>query len=382
MALVSTVACTTAMGHIAGANRHEASPFPPRLDAYLTDDHPVRFIEAFVDALDLEARGFRHAVAAATGRPRDHPGARLQLSIDGYLDRLRSSRRLEQETQRHVALRGLLKKLRPDHHTIAHCRRDHFEALRDVCRALTLLCTQRALFGGELVAIDGSKLSAVNAKGRHVPNATREQVSAPIDARVAGDLKALEAADAQDEAGPPGGARAAARQPTIEALRGRRRRDADLQAAWERSGQAQLSLTAPDRGALQGGTGGGTAVCDNVQTAVEATHKRIVACAVTTDPTDRDWLRPVAAEATAVLGGPCDAGADGGSDHGPDVQPGRQAGMTPYLARPSTSATQQRGLFRQADFTDAAATDTSRCPAGERLRCRCDTVARGRHMRY
>jgi transposase len=75
------------MGHIQGANRHEEIQFPPRLDDYLAADNPVRFIEAFVDELDLEARGFRHVVAAATGRPSDHPGDLLKLYIDGYLYR-------------------------------------------------------------------------------------------------------------------------------------------------------------------------------------------------------------------------------------------------------------------------------------------------------
>jgi hypothetical protein len=75
------------MGHIQGANRHEEIQFPQRLDEYITDHTPVRFMDACVEARDLEARGFRHAVAAATGRPRDHPGDRLTRSIDGDLDR-------------------------------------------------------------------------------------------------------------------------------------------------------------------------------------------------------------------------------------------------------------------------------------------------------
>jgi transposase len=75
------------MGHIQGANRYEEIQFPQRLDAYITADNPVRFIDAFVDELDLEARGFRHAVAAATGGPSDHPGDLLKLYIYGYLYR-------------------------------------------------------------------------------------------------------------------------------------------------------------------------------------------------------------------------------------------------------------------------------------------------------
>jgi transposase len=80
----------------------------------------------------------------------------------------------------------LLKKLRPAHHTIANCRRDHLTPLREVGRALTLVCKQRDRCGGELVAIDGSQFRAVNAKGRHVTNATREQVLTQIEARVEG----------------------------------------------------------------------------------------------------------------------------------------------------------------------------------------------------
>jgi hypothetical protein len=70
---------------------------------------------------------------------------------------------------------------------------------------------------------------------------------------------------------------------------------------------------------MKDGTGGGTAVCDHVQTAVDAQHKLLVACEVTNDPTDRDWRSPMAIAAQAGLGGPCDAVADRGYDHGHEV---------------------------------------------------------------
>jgi hypothetical protein len=107
-----------------------------------------------------------------------------------------------------------------------------------------------------------------------------------------------------------------------------------------------------------------------------------VACDVTNDPTDRAWLSPLAVAAKEVLGGPFDAVAEVGYYHGQEVKQCLQAGMTPYIARPITSANQKRGLFSTDDFTYEAATDTDRCPAGERLSCRFDTVERGRHMRY
>jgi hypothetical protein len=251
-----------------------------------------------------------------------------------------------------------LKKLRPDHKTIANFRRDHLNPLREVCRTFTLVCKQLDRFGGELVGIDGSKFSAVNAKGRNFTTAKLAQLIAQIDARVEGYLTELAATDAHDEAGTPGGARAADLQTKIAALRERRLCDKDFQAELEGSGQDQLSLTDPDRRSMKGGAGGGTAVCYNVQTAVEAKHQLIVACDVTNDPTDRDWLSPLAVEAKAVLGGPFDAVAAVGYYHGQEVKQCLQVGLTPYSARPITSANQKLGLFSKDDFTDEAATDT------------------------
>jgi transposase len=95
------------MGFIHGANRHEAILFPERLDDYLAAENPVRFLDAFVDHLDLTTLGFQRATPAATGRPADDPAELLKLDIYGDLDRLRSSRRLAQETHRNGELMGL-----------------------------------------------------------------------------------------------------------------------------------------------------------------------------------------------------------------------------------------------------------------------------------
>src|SRR6188472_1985042 len=113
------------MPHIHGAPRDQALLFPPSLDEYLTDDNPVRFIDAFVDQLDLH-----------------------QLYIYGYLNRLRSARLLERETRRNLELMWLLKKLTPDFKTIADFRKDNLQPIQKVCRTFTLLWKEVQLFGG------------------------------------------------------------------------------------------------------------------------------------------------------------------------------------------------------------------------------------------
>jgi len=154
------------MAYIAGTDRTQAVLLPEVLDDYVTADNPVRFLDAFVAQLDLAGLGFQRAVPADTGRPGYDPGDLLRLYLYGYLHRLRSSRRLEQETHRNVELMWLLRGLRPDFKTIADFRRDHPQALKGVCREFILLCKRLNLFGGELLAIDGSKFRAVNARDR------------------------------------------------------------------------------------------------------------------------------------------------------------------------------------------------------------------------
>jgi transposase len=90
------------MTHIAGFERDQLLLLPEAVDDYVEVDNPVRFIEAFVDGLDLSGAGFARVEAKATGRPGDAPGDLLKLYIYGYLDRVRSSRRLEREAQRNI----------------------------------------------------------------------------------------------------------------------------------------------------------------------------------------------------------------------------------------------------------------------------------------
>ena len=113
------------------------------------------------------ALGFAKAQCADTGRPPYDPAVLLKLYLYGYLHRLRSSRLLEAECHRNVEVIWLLGKLAPDFKTIADFRKDNLKPLKAVCRQFTLLCRKLELFGGELLAIDGSKFKAVNARDQN-----------------------------------------------------------------------------------------------------------------------------------------------------------------------------------------------------------------------
>jgi transposase len=170
------------MAYIEGHARDQALLLPASVEDYVEADSPVRFIDAFVDDLDLGEAGFVRAQPKATGRPGYDPADMLKLYLYGYLNRVRSSRRLEAEAARNLELIWLLRGLRPDHKTIADFRRDNRGAFKAVFRAFVMLCRKLDLFGRELLAVDGTRLKAVNNPGcnfsrdklaRYIPPAAR-----------------------------------------------------------------------------------------------------------------------------------------------------------------------------------------------------------------
>ena len=99
---------------IEGEDRSQVTLLPECLNDYVTEDNPVRVVDAFVDELDLQELGFEGAEPAETGRPSYHPSVLLKIYIYGYLNRIQSSRRLERETQLSVELMWLTGRLTPD----------------------------------------------------------------------------------------------------------------------------------------------------------------------------------------------------------------------------------------------------------------------------
>ena len=130
------------MRDLEGHCRTQQLLVPEVIDDYGTAEHPVRFIDAYVEGLERESLGVARAQAALTGRPAYDPRDLRKRSIDGDLKRISSSRRLERETHRHVELIWLLRNRRPDFKTIADFRKHHTKALQALCRVCVLRCKQ------------------------------------------------------------------------------------------------------------------------------------------------------------------------------------------------------------------------------------------------
>jgi transposase/IS5 family transposase len=353
------------MTHIFGLERSQLLLLPETVDDYVGADNPVRFIDAFVDQLDLAAAGFIRVVPKATGRPGYAPGDLLKLYIYGYLNRVRSSRRLEAECHRNIEVIWLLRGLKPDFKTIADFRSDNRAAFKKVFRDFVILCRRLDLFGRELLAVDGTRIKAVNNKDRNFTTGSLQKFIEAADKKLEDYLKRLDAGDAEECA--TSGSRVKNLAEKIEALKKKRGEYAANLTALKKSGETQISLTDPDSRAMAAYTKVGVGY--NVQIAVDAKNKMIVEQAVTNDVLDMGLLQQTAEPARRILDvETIDVVADKGYFKSEDIAACEKAGLTPHVPKPQRGAAVANGFFRKDEFRYDAAQDAYVCPGRHELK--------------
>jgi hypothetical protein len=272
----------------------------------------------------------------------------------------------------------LMRKLKPDFKTIADFRRDNPQAIKKVCREFTLWCKRLELFGGELVAIEGSKFGAVNSPKRNFTEKKLKRLIEEIDGKIEQYLKELDRQDQQEV-----GERSLSTEELkekIERYKQRRGQYEQLKRDLEQSGESQVSLTDPQSRSMR--VGHGVEVSYNVQIVVDHKHKLVVEHEVVNEVTDQGQLSTMAKKAKETLGvESLEVVADRGYYNGEEVKTCEESGMTVYVPRPNNSSNLKRGLFTKKDFVYEPEKDCYRCPAGKELSYRFNSVEQGRAVR-
>lgn len=352
------------MAHVTGESRYQRILMAPSLDEVVDSEDPVRVVDAFVDQLDLKELKFEKVEAEATGRPAYWPGDLLKLYIYAYINKMSSSRRLAREATRNIEVRWLVNCITPSFKTIADFRRDHAEAIVGVCRAFVLFCRGQSLYGGELVAIDGSKIEAVASRKKVVTPKILEKLIEQLDAKIASHLAAMDQADCQEaasEAAPGDVAQALATLRTRrEAAQAKARQLAEAGLTQQVIGENEARLMRIARHGHQ--------VAYNAQTAVDAKHGLIAAFELTSDCNDQCQLLPMAKAAKAALEvETLTVIADTGYSNGEQGQACQDAGITAAVPRQKTTNPKDTDLFSRDAFTYDAPRDCWTCPAGQTL---------------
>lgn len=287
----------------------------------------------------------RSAYQTVTGRPGYDPRDLLKLYLYGYLNQIRSSRRLEAECRRNVELMWLLGRLYPDDKSIAEFRRVHREAVTAAGAELVRFARSCGLIRGEWIAIDHSKFRAVSSI-----DTARERF------KLQRYLDSMEKADDDQEASVD----PSAVQAALEKLKGH----AEPEAGFMLMRRDILPAY-------------------NVQTAVDAEHSLIVAHTVVMDAADSRCLQPMAEAAKTTLGGDnfCIV-ADAGYSNGEQAAYCEAAGMLPHVPVMRTVNNQGGGnLFGRDDFRYQPETNTYLCP-GDRILRRTTVHRKDRYIVY
>lgn len=357
------------MSYLRGPDRAEVQFLPPCLDDYVAPNSPTRFIDAYVEGLDLDGLGFRHARPNATGRPPYHPADLLKLYIYGYLNRIRSSRRLEAEAVRNLEMIWLIRGLRPDFKTIADFRKDNLGAFKPLFKQFNLLCRQMGLFGAELVAIDGSKFKGLSNSHRHYTREQLEELVQKVQSRIDEYLAELDHQDAEAEgsATPP---KSKDLQDKITQLKDRKGRYEELLGPLQQSGQNETSVNDPDSRKMKGAHGEHF-IGYNVQVAVDAKHDLIVAEEVVQGANDRGELAAMAVAAKEALQvQELQVVADKGYHEADQLEACEEAGVETFVPEAATTSGQGKDgkeVFPKEQFQYDAVADAYLCPAGRIL---------------
>jgi len=317
------------MKYVEGENRGQLTLLPDCVEDYISEENPVRVIDAFVDGLDLEALDIEHAVPGETGRPPYDPRDLLKLYVYGYFNRIRSSRRLMTECGRNVELFYLLGKLTPDFRTIADFRKNNAKALKNVFKAFVKLCMKLGLYQKELIAVDGSKFRAVNSKDNCYNAEILNKKLERIDANISAYLSRM---DEEDTREPDAVVLTKAQiKAVVEELRSRKEKYRGFLKELTVSGETQLLLTDPEARRMHSKDGFHCSY--NVQTAVDGGSHLIAEYEITNRNTDQGLLKEVVENTKAILEvETIEAVADKGYESRADILDCVMNGIVPNVA--------------------------------------------------
>jgi len=344
------------MNYIKGFDRTQAVLFPESIEQIINKDNPVRFIDVFVNSLDISNIGFSE-LRVNNGRPPYNPKDLLKLYIYGYLNKIRASRKLEAECKRNIELMWLMKGLVPDHNTISNFRRDNPKAIKKVFRAAVELAKNFDLIGGILLAGDGTKLRAQNSKKNNYNQKKIDRHIAYIETKLAEYTNALSNADDKKKE---------KIQVKINKQNKHKNKYQSIEKQLKETGEKQVSTSDPEsrqlviRGVV-------TEVCYNVQSTVDAKNNLPIDYDITNN-NDKQAMTSMVKNAIDLVGNNTfDAVFDKGYYTAEQIHDTQKLGVTTHVCIPNPASNAPDKAYNVSEFIYNKKEDTYTCPAGQTL---------------
>lgn len=355
------------MAHITGELRGQLTIMPICLDDYIGEDSVCRVIDAYVNSLDMTGMGvgFKYSEPKATGRPPFDPADMLKLYIYGYMNRVRSSRRLQAETLRNIEVMWLLSKLTPDDKTICNFRKDNADALKKAFREFSAWCVKQCLCNKELVAVDGTKIRAnANRHSIHTAKGT-EKMLAAVEAKIEKYMKLLDETDAEESEEIDGNNLSPETVKSILKHLDKKKTNLTAQKTEiEANGGKEISTVDPDARMMHtNGDGRNLDACYNVQGVADTKNSLVLDFDVTNCPDDKGALPIMAEAAKSVLEvETINVSADKGNYDGEDIDKCEQNGIVSYVPKTADYSHAPDRNYDKSSFKYDAGSDTYVCP--------------------
>ncbi len=357
------------MAYVQGTHRLQTAIFC--LEDFIACDAPVRVIDAFCEQIDYATLNFRGKYTNDNCRPCFHPSLLLRLYIYGYLNGIRSSRKLEAECRRNVEVMWLCGSLVPRYHTIADFRKRHPEQIREVFKQLVSLMCQWKLVGRKTIAIDGTRYRAQNSKKNNYNQEKIQRQMAYIDHKVADYLNEMERLDHKERNRVKDSKHLHQLAADIQKMKERKQQYQQLQKQLRSSSDTQISTVDGDSRALVIKTDI-IEVAYNTQVATDAKNSLLVHYRVTNE-NDRKALHDAALSAKENVGlqkeDKLTILADKGYFNAEQLHSCKKENVITYVPQQGNQphvGIPTRG-YRGEDFIYHPKTDTYTCPEGHTL---------------
>ena len=350
-------------------NRHQQLLFPPSLDEYVDEDNPVRAIDSYVDSIDLAALGIFTSSGSSEGQPAYHPALLLKIYLYGYLNSIRSSRKLEKELIRNVEMMWICAGLTPGYKTIANFRKDNPSVLKQLFRDFVILCRSIDLIDGAVVAIDGAFLRANASKDQLISEKMTRKDMESVDEKIAEYLSSLEYSDSCEskEIAP-----VVHKQHLDRLKKYKSKLNSSLRTLKEHN-ITQYCKSDPDATLMR--KPAHHLMAYNTQIAVDGKYKFIVATDISTKGVDLDQLYPLATQAKEATGNKeIKVAADAGYYNPKEIKRCVDEGIDVYVPIQDKQKKQKdQGKFTRDAFSYDEANDCYHCPNNKVLKRRKTT---------
>ena len=347
------------MSHEIRADYSQIWMFPPSLEDLLEKDHPARFIREFVDALDLPKLGFRMR-KGDEGRPNYAADLLLKVWLYGYLERIRSSRRLEKACRQHLALMWLTGMNHPDHNSLWRFWDDNKKAIKEVFRQTVRVAMDAGLVDMVVNALDGTKIAARASTDKTWFEKKLKKRLEHLDIWLDQAMKETEKAE-KEETGEY-------RLPE-ELAEKQKLRETIQESLAQLQANKRESMHPGEPEAQMMKTREGTRLGYNAQAVVDSKAGVIVAVEVTTDQNDMHQLVPMLETVQQEMGKVAEETvADGGYLSGDQLDQAEKAEL-PVLVNlgQAQKAEEDGGPFHASKFQYDCERDCYLCPMGQIL---------------